>query len=155
LNEHKQPKQMPRLPAWALPAGERNNVEQQQRSAPTRREVTSTKGPVDASVTDTISGFRRELGAALFEDVLLLVAGVRSPRDIPNQQKQQIVLSSIENCRRGMQRIREIASEISETAFYAILDELEIESLDRIPSFEAFQRLGKAMRAAADQNTAA
>jgi hypothetical protein len=84
-----------------------------------------------------------------------LVSGVRNPRDIPNQQKQQLVLSSIQKCQQGMQRIREIASEISETAFYAILDELEIESLDRIPSFEAFQRLGKAMRAAADQNTAA
>jgi hypothetical protein len=156
LNEHKQPKQMPQLPAWALPADERKSAEQQQRSTrTTRREVTTPKGPIDASVTDTISGFRRELGAALFEDVLLLVSGVRSPRDIPNQQKQQLVLSSIEKCQQGMQRIRETASEISETAFYTILDELEIESLDRIPSFEAFQRLGKAMRAAADQNTAA
>jgi len=155
LNEHKQPKQMPQLPPWALPADERNNAEQQQGSAPIRREVTSPKGPIDASVTDTIGGFRRELGAALFEDVLLLVAGVRSPRDIPNQQKQQIALSSVENCRRGMQRIRELASELPETAFYAILDEQEIASLDRIPSFQAFQKLGKAMIAAAGQNTAA
>ena len=155
LNEHKQPKQMPRLPAWALPAGERNNVEQQQRSAPTRREVTSTKGPIDASVTNTIGNLRRVLGTSLFEDVLVLVSGVRNPRDIPNQQKQQLVLSSMQKCQQGMQRIREIASEISETSFYEILDESGIASLDRIPSFEAFQRLGKAMSAAAGQNTAA
>ena len=99
--------------------------------------------------------FRRVLGTALFEDVLLLVSGVRNPRDIPNQQEQQVVLSSIERCRRGMQRIREIASELPETEFYAIFDELEIASLDRIPSFEAFQKLGKVMSAAAGQNRAA
>jgi len=156
LNEHKQPKQIPQLPAWALPADERKSAEQQQRpTQTTRREVKSPKGPIDASVTDTISRFRRELGTSLFEDVLLLVSGRPSPQDIPNQQKQQVVLSSMQKCQQGMQRIREIASEISETAFYAILDELEIESLDRIPRFESFQRLGKAMRAAAGQNTAA
>ena len=156
LNEHKQPKQMPQLPLWALPADERKSVNQQKQPTPTTRgEVVSPKGPIDASVTDTITGFRRALGAALFEDVLLLVSGVRSPQDIPNQQKQQVVLSSMQKCQQGMQRIREIASELSETGFYAILDELEIASLDRIPSFEAFQQLGKAMSAAADQNTAA
>ena len=156
LNEHKQPKQVLQLPAWALPAGERKSGNENKRPTQTNRaDATSPKGPIDASVTDTISGFQRELGAALFEDVLLLVAGVRNPRDIPNQLKQQLVLSSIEKCRRGMRRIRKIASELPETEFYAMLDEQEIDSLDRIPSFEAFQKLGKAMVAAADQNTAA
>ena len=156
LNEYRQPKQVPQLPAWALPADERKSADQPGKATrPTRGQATMPKGPIDASMTDKITGFRRELGGALFEDVLFLVAGVRSPRDIPNQQKQQIVLSSIEKCQQGMQRIREIASEIPETAFYAILDELEIESLDRIPTFEAFQKLGKAMSAAAGQNTAA
>ena len=156
LNEHKQPKQLPQLPAWALPADERKSAEQQQRSAQTtRREVPSPKGPVDASVTDTIGNLRRVLGTSLFEDVLVLVSGVRNPRDIPNQQKQQLVLSSMQKCQQGMQRIRQIASELPETAFYAILDEQEIASLDRIPSFQAFQKLGKAMIAAAGQNTAA
>ena len=61
----------------------------------------------------------------------------------------------MQKCQQGMQRIREIASEMSETGFYEILDELGDRFADRIPSFEAFQRLGKAMSAAAGQNTAA
>ena len=156
LNEHKQPKQVLQLPAWALPAGERKSASERKRPTQTNpTDATSPKGPIDASVTDTISNLRRVLGTSLFEDVLVLVSGVRNPRDIPNQQKQQLVLSSMQKCQQGMQRIREIASELPETAFYAILDEQEIASLDRIPSFQAFQKLGKAMIAAAGQNTAA
>ena len=108
------------------------------------------KGPLDATVTDEIAGCKRDLGATLFTDVLERVACVRCPRDIPNQKMQQTVLSSMKTCVRGMHRIREIAADLAETEFFAILDRLNIQSLDRIPSFEGFQELGRAMTAAAE-----
>jgi hypothetical protein len=117
-------------------------------------EVQIAKGPLDAKVTDEIACCRRDLGAALFVDVLDRVAHVRSPRDIPNQKLQQTVLSSMKICVRGMLRIREIAASLAETEFLAILDRLKIQSLDRIPSFEAFQELGRAMTAAAEETAA-
>jgi hypothetical protein len=73
------------------------------------------------------------------------VAQVRNPRDIANQKLQQVVLRSMEVCLRGMRRIREIAAELPEGEFYAILDDLKVESLDRIPSFAVFQKLANAM----------
>jgi hypothetical protein len=73
---------------------------------------------------------------------------VRSPRDIANQKLQQVVLRSMEICLRAMQRIREIATELPEEEFYTILDDLEVQSLDRIQSFEVFQKLANAMHAA-------
>jgi len=157
LNEYRQPKQVPQLPAWALPADERESADQKKEATRTARDQeTAPRGPLDASMTARIMLFRRELGGALFEDVLRLVAGVVAPREIPNQEKQQAaVMASLEKCQRGMQSIREMASELEEAQFCAILDELEIASLDRIPSFEAFKQLGKAMSAATHKEKAA
>ena len=156
LNEYRQPKEVPQLPAWALPADERRGADQPEEATRTARgQATTPRGPIDASMTDKTTGFRRELGGALFEDVLFLVSGVRSADEIPNQAKQQAVLSSLEKCQRGMQYIREMASELEETQFYAILDELKIPSLDRISGFEAFKQLGKAMSAATQKYKAA
>jgi hypothetical protein len=73
---------------------------------------------------------------------------VRNPRDIANQKLQQVVLRSMEICLRAMRRIREIATELPEEQFYIILDDLGVQSLDRIPSFEIFQKLANAMHAA-------
>jgi hypothetical protein len=162
LNDYRQPKQLPNMPAWALPANERGKngngapgKHQERASGSTARgEVEIPKGPLDATVTDEIAGCKRDLGATLFMDVLERVAHVRSPRDIPNQKMQQTVLSSMKTCLRGMQRIREIAASLDETEFYAILDKLNIQSLDRIPSFEVFQELGRAMTSAAEGTAA-
>jgi hypothetical protein len=160
LNGYRQPKQMPNLPAWALPANERGKnetgipVKDQERASGSAARGEVPKGPLDATVTDEIAGCKRDLGATLFMDVLERVAHVRSPRDIPNQKMQQTVLSSMKTCVRGMQRIREIAASLAETEFHAILDKLNIQSLDRIPRFEVFQELGRAMTAAAEESAA-
>lgn len=162
LDDYRQPKHLPNLPAWALPANERGRsgngapVKHQEHASSNaaRGEVEIPKGPLDATVTDEIAGCKRDLGATLFMDVLGRVARVRNPRDIPNQKMQQTVLSSMKTCVRGMQRIREIAASLAETQFFAILDRLNIQSLDRIPSFEVLQELGRAMTAAAEETAA-
>jgi hypothetical protein len=51
-----------------------------------------------------------------------------------------------------MRKIREIAAELPEEEFYAILDGLGVQSLDRIASFEVFQKLANAMHAAAEKS---
>ena len=162
VNEYRQPKQLPTLPEWALPASERgkkgNNGGPREvgtsSSSPQGGGSSIRKGSLDAKLTEEIAGYRRDLGATLFADILVRVAGVQNPRDIPNQNLQQVVDSSMKTCLRGMQSIRKIASELPETEFYMILDELEIRSLDRISSFEVFQKLGKAMKEASGKTAA-
>lgn len=157
LDQYKQPKQLPKLPSWALPKGERQTTVENGRTpqAAKKPETTIRKGPLDAGITDRIEGFRRELGSALFADVLKRVAHVRSARDIPNQEVQQIVLSSMESCARGMTRIREIAAELSEQEFYDVLDGVGVPSLDRIPNFGLFRELGNEMNQAISNRSAA
>ena len=161
LNEYKQPKQQPKLPSWALPASEKGTANSGKQGAADRRPDASgndaasmPKGPLDAAVTDKIARCRADLGMTLYTDILERVAKVRSPRDIANQKLQQVVLRSMETCLRGMRRIREIAAKLPERDFYAILDDLAVQSLDRIPSFEVFQKLANAMHAAIEKSVA-
>ena len=119
LDEHKQPKNTPTLPSWALPKGHKaanppRMSETSGKESKTRLPV--QKGPLDASVTTKIEGFRRELGDALFGSILAM-AHARSAREIPNQHVQQNVLKWMESGVRGIARVREIAAALPETEF--------------------------------------
>jgi hypothetical protein len=151
VNEYRQPKQFPRLPAWALPAKERqnNNSSKQATHAAKKTEPSIHKGPLDASITSKIESSRKDLGHVLHGNILVAVAKVNSPRDIPNQQLQQEVLKWMESGVRGMSQIRKAASEIPETKFYDILDRLDVRALDQIPNFAVLKRLVEATRDAA------
>lgn len=144
LNEYKQPKTLPSLPAWALPPNERGNC-----PAPTtdgHAQPSSQKGPLDASITAHIEGCRRDLGSALYSSILGSVARVRSARDIPNQKLQLEVLKWMESGVRGLSQVRAIASEIPETKFFEVLDSLDVPSIDKIPNFGVLAKLVKEMK---------
>jgi hypothetical protein len=161
LNEYKQPRQQPTLPSWALPAAEKGAANTGKGSDRSKRPGTSShgeapipKGPLDAGVTEKIADCRNDLGVTLYADILERVARVRSPRDIASHKLQQVVLRSLETCLRTIGRIREIAAELPEDEFYTILDDVGVQSLDHIPSFEVFQKLANAMRAAVGKSVA-
>ena len=158
LNENKQPKNVPSLPAWALPKS-RASVQQPNASGkPGQRPRSSAavaKGPLDASVTTKIEGHRQELGQALYQSILTMVAQVRSARDIPNQQLQQSVLNWVESATRGMAQVRKIAAEIPETKFYSILDHHGVQSLARVPNFGVLKNLVDEMTQAAPSSSVA
>jgi hypothetical protein len=144
LNENKQPKNAPSLPAWALPKIRASASESNASGKPDQRPRSSSavaKGPLDASVTTKIEGHRQELGQALYQSILTMVAQVRSARDIPNQQLQQSVLNWVESATRGMAQVRKIAAEIPETKFYSILDHHGVQSLARVPNFGVLKKL--------------
>ena len=153
IDEHKQPKSIPTLPSWALPKGHKaaNSPQMSETSGKENKARLSVqKGPLDASVTTKIEGFRRDLGDALFGSILAM-ARVRSAREIPNQHVQQNVLKWMESGVRGMTRVREIAAALPEREFYAILDDHGLESLTKVPNFGVLEKLVNAMTQAAQQ----
>ena len=158
LNENKQPKNVPSLPAWALPKSRASAPQPNASGKPDQRPRSSSavaKGPLDASVTTKIEGHRQELGQALYQSILTMVAQVRSARDIPNQQLQQSVLNWVESAARGMAQVRKIAAEIPETKFYSILDHHGVQSLARVPNFGVLKNLVDEMTQAAPGSSAA
>jgi hypothetical protein len=145
LDEHKQPRKFPTLPAWALPKEQAEKKSTAARSDAANATLSVRKGPLDASAAGRIESLRREVGTELYQSILEAAGNVRSARDIPNQQVQQNVLKWMESGARGIARMREIAAELSEPAFYAILDEQGVESLTKIPSFGVVKKLVDAM----------
>ena len=158
LNENKQPKNVPSLPAWALPKSRASAPQPNASGKPDQRPRSFSavaKGPLDASVTTKIEGHRQELGQALYQSILTMVAQVRSARDIPNQQLQQSVLNWVESATRGMAQVRKIAAEIPETKFYSILDHHGVQSLARVPNFGVLKKLVDEMTQAAPSSSVA
>jgi hypothetical protein len=158
LNENKHPKNVPSLPAWALPKSRASAPQPNASGKPDQQPRSSSavaKGPLDASVTTKIEGHRQELGLALYQSILTMVAQVRSARDIPNQQLQQSVLNWVESATRGMAQVRKIAAEIPETTFYSILDHQGVQSLARVPNFGVLKNLVDEMTQAAPSSSAA
>jgi hypothetical protein len=158
LNENKQPKNVPGLPAWALPKSQapakQPNVAGKSDRQPSFSS-TVAKGPLDAGVTTKIEGHRQELGQVLYQSILTMVAQVRSARDIPNQQLQHSVLNWMESATRGMAQVRKLAAEIPETKFYSILDHHGVQSLARVPNFGVLKKLVDEMAQAAPGSSAA
>ena len=146
LDEYKQPRQLPTLPAWALPEKERSAAETRANGkSPNNGHAPVQKGPLDANVTGKIEGCRKYLGNLLYSNILGSLARVRSARDIPNQHAQQEVLKWMESGVRGMTQVRGVAALIPETEFFGILDRLAIRSLDQIPNFGVLAKLVKEM----------
>jgi hypothetical protein len=56
------------------------------------------------------------------------------------------VLKWMESGVRGLCQVRTIASEIPETKFYEVLDDLKIASIDKIPNFGVLAKLVKEMK---------
>jgi hypothetical protein len=147
VNEYKQPRELPNLPSWALPAAERKSVESSQTSQGNNRIGAEVqKGPLDAAVTSRIESCRRDLGQVLYDNILGSIAKVRAARDIPNQHLQIEVLKWMESGVRGLSQVRSIASEIPETKFFDILDNLQVPSIDKIPNFGVLSKLVKEMK---------
>jgi len=158
LNENKQPKSVPSLPAWALPKSHASAKQPNAAGKSDRRPSSSSavaKGPLDASVTTKIEGNRQELGQVLYQSILTMVAQVRSARDIPNQQLQHSVLNWMESATRGMAQVRKLAAEIPETKFYSILDHHGVQSLAKVPNFGVLKNLVDEMTDAAPGSSAA
>jgi hypothetical protein len=144
--------------AWAIPKSDSSakqpNATGQSDQQPRSSSVVA-KGPLDGGVTTKIEGHRQELGLALYQSILMMVAQVRSARDIPNQQLQQSVLNWIESAARGMAQVRKTAAEIPETTFYSILDSHGVQSLARVPNFGVLKKLVEEMAQAAPSKSAA
>jgi hypothetical protein len=157
LDEYKHPRQIPKLPDWALSENERRNGTAAAANGKIDGNAPAPvkKGPLDASVTGRIEGCRRDLGHLLYGNILGSVARVRSARDISNQHLQQEVLKWMESGVRGIKQVRRVAAEIAETEFYGILDRLGIRSLDQIPNFGALTKLVSEMNEAQSRMPAA
>jgi hypothetical protein len=54
------------------------------------------RGPIDATVTATIEGFRRILGTSIYGEILWRIGRARESNQIPNAQLQSDIVDAME-----------------------------------------------------------
>ena len=162
LNEYGQPLRFPVLPKWALPAGvvpttqgptgqaatkqaepvrnaTASQAEPQGTTAVRQASSPSATAQLDPALTQRIEGFRRVVGDALYFEVFRRGGSARNARELPRVEAQNWILQQLEVIDRGIKRVRVLAQEVHENVFYGVLDAHKVQSIDKIPSFEALK----------------
>ena len=166
LDQYGKPKSLPTLPKWALPEGV-VPINQQARSAQTAPQSAARPAgevispdrkqenrkeqerPLDPALTPKIESFRALLGDALYFEVYRAGGTARNARELPHLRAQQWALKQLETLARGVDRVRELAPELQEQVFYRVLDNHNVQSVDKIPSFEVLKGLVRDLQSAA------
>jgi hypothetical protein len=94
---------------------------------------------LDPALTQRIEGFRRVVGDALYFEVFRRGGSARNARELPRVEAQNWILQQLEVIDRGIKRVRVLAQEVHENVFYGVLDAHKLQSIDKIPSFEALK----------------
>lgn len=161
LDQYGKPKSNPTLPKWALPEGvvPINQHAQQTPAGPQpvaqgarpkgevlppsrqqqQQNPSATNAGVDAALTRKIESFRSLVGDALYFQVFKAGGPAKNARELPNQQAQQWVINQLEKLARGVDRVRELAQDLQEQVFFGVLDHYNVQSIDKIPSFEVLK----------------
>ena len=105
--------------------------------------------PLDPALTPKIESFRALLGDALYFEVYRAGGTARNARELPHLRAQQWALKQLETLARGVDRVRELAPELQEQVFYRVLDNHNVQSVDKIPSFEVLKGLVRDLQSAA------
>ena len=140
LDEHRQPREFPALPQWALPRAATGGGHARPNGS---RPPEVQRGPIDQKVTAKIEGFRRILGDSIYGEVLWRTARVRNANAIPNAQLQQEVAAVAERAARGIRKVNTLAEQIGDTEFVSVMDRLQIGSMTTIPRLESLKRLAE------------
>jgi len=164
LNNYGQPVALPALPKWALPPGvvpTKQTEEQSGSPVPAKSEgnkntsrPAATKpatGTLDPSLTQQIEGLRRNVGDALYFEVFRKGGPARNARELPSVDAQKWILQQLETVDRGIKRVRALAQEVDENVFYRTLDAHNVQSIDKIPSFEVLKAVVNDLQIAAHQ----
>ena len=152
LDEHGNPKSIPNLPAWALPPGiaeDRGRASNAPTSpSPSTKAVQATESnvrpidePRDPKLTREIEEFRKDVGDALYAEVFQKGGPARNARELPGRKAQCWVLAQLQTVQRGIDGIRALAEAVPEHEFYAVLDQHNVESVTRIPSFDVLRKV--------------
>ena len=106
--------------------------------------------PLDPKLTREIEEFRKDVGDALYSEVFQKGGPARNALELPGRKAQRWVLAQLQTVQRGIDGIRALAEAIPEHEFYAVLDQHNVESVTRIPSFDVLTKVFTDLKGKAD-----
>ena len=147
LDEDKQPKSLPQLPKWALPAGtaeagkpvrQRSEVSTQQNSS---RGNQGTSETLDRNLIEEIERYRRELGRDLYYEVVNKIGKADEAGKIASREVADVVLAWLQRAKRGIEKARELGEKVSVGQYDYIFNHVGVENLSTVPSMTVLSKL--------------
>ncbi len=151
LDDYKRPKRTPRL---ILPgrqqrpedrAAERSNADGS--SQPASR--------LDARMIGRIEGYKEELGDSLYQEVLTVIGKAQTAGGLPSLEAAEKVLHWLERALRGIEKARDLGSDLSVGEFGYVLDQQKVRNMNSVPTLKALSALVNALETAHKQPRAA
>lgn len=159
LDEHRQPKRIPSLPAWALPENWRKGMRPASgngngNAAPAgngQGAGTGTNGAngsgngnghgrADAGDMDLrIARFEAVLGTAFYRNVLREHGRANQPKLIRDAGAKERVLKVLESAQRGFGRLQNVTKRLPSETVTALLAKLQAPALNAIPDMKTLQ----------------
>jgi hypothetical protein len=149
LDDKKQPKSTPKLPAWALPKRRATNGAVQKSAnpnghAPQNRAAAQNGGALGGRV----QSLSEQVGFSLSRSVLMAVAKVDTP-DKVDANSVEAVAKKLEDMLRGVERLRAAIAIVGQARYSELCQELNFASnhLDDIPDREALRKAVETLEA--------
>ena len=151
LDREGQPAVVPELPQWAWPLQDR-------RAAQSEPQIVSRTGstPVfmDVQATSRIESFRKQLGNAIYAEILKNAGHCDSARGILTRQRQVHVLRTMQSAANHVQRVKTLTRRLGTHQLLAEMEELDLRSFADIPSFDLLVRLAQDLETIAARRAA-
>jgi hypothetical protein len=144
LDEYKQPKRLPQLPKWAVPGNAGDVGQTTQRSTATKEpNVADNQGmsAIDPCLIEEIERHRRELGKALYNEVIHKVGKSRDARAIASKELADAVLEWLQRAKRGIEKARDLGEQVSIGQYDHIFHHTGVENLSAVPSMAVLSQL--------------
>ena len=160
LDEHKQPKTIPALPAWATPKEWKQGLRPHQKAdSPVRGPRSSAEPGSDrcpeapSSLILQIEAMAPPLGKRMYRGLLKRIARVWKPRDIQDAALQQQVVAHMQAAERGFRRLDAALDSVEPGALTQILRSLKLPSVDLVDNLQTLHEIVVEVEAAAPGTT--
>ncbi len=141
LDDHKRPKSVPQLFAWATPGGWRQGL-RPNGSAGSNCTINAPKAhSSEAGSVAEIEAMAVPLGRGLYRGILRDLARVWNPREIEDTSVQRRVLEHMRCADRGLMRLKAALEKAGPIALTPILRTLGLASLERVDNLEILKRI--------------
>ncbi len=164
LDDHKRPKTVPKLAAWATPEGWQRGLRPYTESASKLSGRTtagnngnghghdSRNGASDqgTSFVREIEQMEQALGKRMYRGLLKTLARVWNPKDIQDSAIQQKVLAHMQAADRGFRRLDAALERVGPEALTQILRSLKLQSIDLVDNLQTLREIVLALETAAE-----
>jgi hypothetical protein len=151
LDDYRRPKRTPQL----IMPGRQQRPDEHAAERPKAADSLQPSSRLDDRLTGRIEGYKEELGDSLYQEVLTIIGKAQTARSLPSVEAAEKVLHWLERALRGIEKARDLGSDLSVGEFGYVLDQQRVRNMNSVPTLKALSELVNALEAAHKQPRAA